>query len=57
MIRVLITEDSALLGKFMMEILDSDPGIQVVGWAKNGEECIEKVKELLIWIASVPRDR
>jgi len=46
MIRVLITEDSILFGKFMKEILESDPEIQVVGWAKNGKECIEQLKPL-----------
>ncbi len=46
MIRVLITEDSILFGKFMKEILESDPEIQVVGWAKNGKECIEQLKLL-----------
>ncbi len=46
MIRVLITEDSTMIGEFMKKVLNSDKGIQVVGVAKNGKECIEKVKAL-----------
>ncbi|MFQ5597639.1 MAG: chemotaxis-specific protein-glutamate methyltransferase CheB [Nitrospiria bacterium] len=46
MIRVLITEDSGLVCKLMKTLLESDPNIKVVGWAKNGRECIDKVKVL-----------
>ncbi len=45
-IRVLITEDSELSWNLMKSILESDPQIKVVGWAKNGQECIEQVMVL-----------
>jgi len=45
-IRVLIAEDSELSWNLLKSILDSDPQIKVVGWAKNGRECIEQIKRL-----------
>ncbi|MFQ5903029.1 MAG: chemotaxis-specific protein-glutamate methyltransferase CheB [Candidatus Binatia bacterium] len=41
MIRVLIAEDSPLTAIMMRELLNQDPEIEVVGWAKNGREAIE----------------
>ena len=46
MIKVLITEDSRTVGEFIKIILNSDSEIHVVGWAKNGQECIEQAKVL-----------
>lgn len=46
MIRVLIADDSLMIREFIKQILNSDPEIQVAGLAKNGQECIEKVKLL-----------
>ncbi len=46
MISVLVTEDSELSWNIMKAILESDPQIKVVGWAKNGRECIDQVKRL-----------
>jgi two-component system chemotaxis response regulator CheB len=40
MIRVLIAEDSPLMASVMRELLAKDPEIEVVGWAKNGDEAI-----------------
>ena len=40
-IRVLITEDSPLVAIMMREFLNQDPEIEVVGWAKLGQEAIE----------------
>jgi two-component system, chemotaxis family, protein-glutamate methylesterase/glutaminase len=45
-IRVLVTDDSAFMRKVITDILHSDPDIEVVDRAKNGLECIEKVKQL-----------
>ncbi len=45
MIKVLIVEDSKVVQEFLMHILTSDPAIQVVGIANNGEEAIEAVKQ------------
>lgn len=44
MIKVLVVEDSPLVREFMVYILGSDPEIEVVGTANNGEEAIEAVK-------------
>lgn len=41
MIRVLIAEDSPLIAIMMRDLLNQDPEIQVVGWAKNGRQAIE----------------
>ncbi len=46
MIKVLIVEDSPVVREFLVHILGSDPGIQVVGTANNGEEAIEAVRRL-----------
>ena len=44
LIKVLIVEDSPVVREFLVYILSSDPCIQVVGTANNGEEAIEAVK-------------
>jgi two-component system chemotaxis response regulator CheB len=46
MIRVLIAEDSATVRELLGQILGSDPEIQVVGEAKNGEEAVALTKRL-----------
>jgi two-component system chemotaxis response regulator CheB len=43
-IRVLIVEDSPVVREFLVHILKSDPGIQVVGTAHDGEEALEAVQ-------------
>ncbi|HKX26505.1 MAG TPA: response regulator, partial [Blastocatellia bacterium] len=43
MIKVLIVEDSQVIREFLVHILSSDPGIQVVGAACDGEEALELV--------------
>lgn len=45
-IRVLIVDDSALMRKVLKEILSSDPEIEVVGTARDGEDAIAKAVEL-----------
>jgi len=44
MIRVLVVEDTPVVQEFLVHILNSDPEIQVIGTANNGEEAIETVK-------------
>lgn len=41
-INVLIVEDSATIYTFLQHVLQSQPDINVIGWAKNGQEAIEK---------------
>lgn len=43
-IEVLIADDSALMRKNIKEMLESDPEIKVIGFARNGEDVIEKAK-------------
>lgn len=45
MIKVLITEDSPVVRGYLKYILDSDPDIEVVGVAKDGEEAVEMVEK------------
>src|SRR3984893_6130981 len=44
MIRVLIVEDSPTVRELLVQILCSDPAIEVVGTAETGEEAIETVE-------------
>lgn len=44
MIKVLVVEDSPVIREFLVHILGSDPGIQVVGSALDGEEALEAVR-------------
>jgi len=41
MIRVLVVEDSPVVREFLVHVLSSDPAIQVIGTACNGEEALE----------------
>ena len=45
MIRVLVVDDSSFMRKSISYLLKTDPGIEVVGTADNGEEAVQKVKE------------
>lgn len=45
-IRVLVVDDSTFMRKSLTRMLESDPGIHVVGTARNGEEAIQQVKAL-----------
>jgi two-component system chemotaxis response regulator CheB len=44
MIKILIVEDSPVAREFLIHILSSDPAIQVVATARDGEEALEVVK-------------
>lgn len=44
MIKVLVVEDFPVVRKFLTHILGSDPELQVVGTAPNGEEALEAVR-------------
>jgi two-component system chemotaxis response regulator CheB len=43
MIKVLIVEDSAVVRELLTFILSSDPDIQIIGTASNGEEAVKAV--------------
>lgn len=45
-VRALIVDDSAYMRVVLKDILESDPGISVVGTAKDGMEAMDKIKTL-----------
>ncbi len=45
-IKVLVVDDSAVVREFLVYTLNSDPEIQVVGTARNGEEALQAVGRL-----------
>lgn len=45
-INVLVVDDSAFMRKIISNNLESDPGIKVIGRAKNGQDAVEKVTRL-----------
>ncbi|MHC1599980.1 MAG: protein-glutamate methylesterase/protein-glutamine glutaminase [Candidatus Methanospirareceae archaeon] len=45
-IRVLVVDDSAFMRILVSDMLNTDPGIEVVGVARNGEDGVEKAKTL-----------
>ena len=45
-IRIVVVDDSAFMRKALSMMLESDPNIKVVGTANNGEDGIEKIKQL-----------
>ena len=46
MIRVLIADDSAFMRKVLSDMFASQPDFEVVGTARNGQEVVEKTREL-----------
>ncbi len=45
-IRALVVDDSAFMRKMIGDILNSDPEIEVVGYARDGEDAVDKVGSL-----------
>jgi two-component system chemotaxis response regulator CheB len=46
MIRLLVVDDSSLGAELISELCSSDSDINVIAWAKNGKEALEKAMEL-----------
>jgi two-component system, chemotaxis family, protein-glutamate methylesterase/glutaminase len=44
--RIMIVDDSRFIRKIVQELLQSDPGLLVAGYATNGQEALEKIDEL-----------
>ncbi len=44
--RIMIVDDSRFIRKIVQEILQSDPGITVAGYAVNGQEALSKIEDL-----------
>lgn len=47
MIRVLIADDSALMRKILKKILETDPEIELVAAARDGQDVVVKARELV----------
>jgi len=45
-VKVLVVDDSAFMRRQITKIIESDPELAVVGIARNGQEAVDKVKEL-----------
>jgi two-component system chemotaxis response regulator CheB len=45
-IKILVVDDSAFMRRVISDIINSDYRFTVIGTAKNGEEGLEKVREL-----------
>lgn len=45
-IRVMVVDDSAIVRRMLVELLETDPGIQVVGEAANGQEAVDRIEAL-----------
>jgi two-component system chemotaxis response regulator CheB len=45
-VRVLVVDDSALMRKLIPQMLETDPAIEVVGTAMDGNFCLKKIEEL-----------
>jgi two-component system chemotaxis response regulator CheB len=46
MIKVLVVEDSVVVRELLVHILSSDPDLQVVGTARDGEEAVEMAERM-----------
>lgn len=44
--RIMIVDDSRFIRKIVQEIIQSDPELQVAGYATNGQEALTKIDEL-----------
>ena len=45
-IRVLVVDDSAFMRKLITEIINDDPDLEVAGYARNGQDALEKLDRL-----------
>lgn len=47
LIRILITDDHAVVREGLQKLISTEPGMEVIGEAADGMEAVEKVRELL----------
>ena len=45
-IKVLVVDDSAFMRKVIKDLLESDPSIEVIGTARNGQDALDKIPQL-----------
>ena len=43
MIRVIVADDSAFMRKLLSDLIDSDPDMEVVATAENGNDLLQKI--------------
>lgn len=46
-IKILVVDDSAFMRKVIKDILETDPNLEVVGTAKNGQDALDKIPDLM----------
>jgi CheY-like chemotaxis protein len=56
-VRVLVVDDSAFARKVIREVLGAVPGIEVVGFARDGLEALEQIEALAPEQGRVPSAR
>src|SRR5579864_3432178 len=56
LVRVLVVDDSALMRKLIPQILQSDPSIQVVGTAMDGNFGLKKLEEVKPQVVTLDLD-
>lgn len=45
-IKVFVVDDSAFMRKLIMEIINREPGLEVAGYARNGQDALDKLRKL-----------
>lgn len=45
-IKILVVDDSLLMQKILIDLLQSDPQISIIGTARDGEEALSKIANL-----------
>ncbi len=46
-VKVLVVDDSFLMRRIISDIVNSDPHLEVVGKAKDGDEALEKIAGII----------
>lgn len=52
-VKVLIVDDSAFMRKLITEIISSQPDLEVVGTARNGQDALEKLERLPVDVVTL----
>ncbi len=45
-IKLIVVDDSAFMRRVIISMLEDDPGIEVIGYARNGRDALEKISRL-----------
>jgi two-component system chemotaxis response regulator CheB len=45
-VRILVCDDSSLIRKLMIRMIESEPGFKVIGEASDGHECLMRIMDL-----------